>query len=70
MDNPATPKAANTAYWQVINNMTPAQKLEALMNLYWTARELKAAGLRMQFPHLTEGEIQKEVREIFLYAND
>ena len=70
MDQSVAPKSSGAVYWETINNMTPAQKLEAFMNLYWTARELKAAGLRLQFPHATEEEIQAKVREIFLYAND
>lgn len=61
---------ASTAYWEAIHKMTPEQKLEAAMNLYWTAREFKAAGLRMQFPHWNEDQVQAEVRKIFLYAND
>ena len=61
---------SDAIYWKTIQNMTPAKKLETLNCLYWTARELKAAGLRMQYPQLSEEEIQAKVREIFLYAND
>lgn len=60
----------NSIYQNVLNCMTPEQKLQAFTNLYWTARALKAAGLRSQFPGLKEEEIQKKVRDIFLYAND
>lgn len=70
MEKPSDRTRADEVYWQNLNQMTPAQKLEAFHNLYWTARELKAAGLRMQFPELPEEEIQKKVREIFLYASD
>ena len=48
--------------------MTPEQKLEASFNLYWTARELKAAGLRMLHPDWTEEQVQEEVRRIFFHA--
>ena len=48
--------------------MTPEQKLVAANRLYWTAREFKAAGLRMQHPEWTEAQIQEEVRRIFMYA--
>ena len=48
--------------------MTPGKKLSLLRDLQVTARKLKAAGLRMQNPDMTEEEIRKRVREIFLYA--
>jgi hypothetical protein len=58
----------NEAYWKIIRAMTPAQKLKTAEQLYWSARELKAAGLRMQHPDWTEEEIERAVREAFLYA--
>ena len=48
--------------------MTPEEKVKDAMDLYRSARELKAAGLRAQHPDWTEKEIQEKVREIFLYA--
>jgi hypothetical protein len=48
--------------------MTPEQKLKVAMNLYHSARELKATGLRIQHPDWTEEEIGEKIREIFLYA--
>jgi len=48
--------------------MTPEQKLEVSLRLYYSARELKAAGLRKHFPDLKEEEIQRRVKEAFLYA--
>ena len=48
--------------------MTPEQKLKVAMDLYRSARELKAAGLRSQHPDWSESEVQEKVREIFLYA--
>ena len=48
--------------------MSPEQKLMAAFDLYDTARELKAAGLRMQHPDWDETEVQKEVSRIFLHA--
>lgn len=53
---------------RILQAMTPEQKLRAANKLYWTARELKAAGLRMQHPEWTEEQVQAEVREIFFYA--
>jgi hypothetical protein len=61
---------AEEVYERTITEMSPSQKLQAFLNLYWTARELKSAGLRAQHPDWTEDRVQNEVREIFLYAAD
>jgi hypothetical protein len=53
---------------EILRRMTPEQKLEASFNIYWTARELKAAGLRMLHPDWTEEQVQEEVRRIFFHA--
>ena len=37
-------------YWNIIRAMTPEQKFNAMQRIYDSARELKAAGLRMQHP--------------------
>ena len=48
--------------------LTPEQKLETAMRLYWSARELKAAALRSFHPDWSEEKIQKAVRHAFLIA--
>ena len=48
--------------------MTPEQKLRVALRLYYSARELKAAGLRAQNSDMTEAEIQAKVKDIFLNA--
>lgn len=53
---------------RILKSMTPEQKLDAALSLYYSARELKAAALRAEYPNLNEKEIQEKVREIFLYA--
>ena len=53
---------------KIYKSMTPEQKLNASLKLYYSAWELKAAGLRELYPDLGEEEIQKKVKEIFLYA--
>ena len=53
---------------EILRRMTPRQKLIASFNLYNTARELKAAGLRMHHPDWTEDQVQNEVARIFLHA--
>ena len=49
-------------------SMTPQQKLNVALDLYHSAWNLKAAGLRRQYPAWSEKKIQQKVREIFLYA--
>jgi hypothetical protein len=53
---------------KIFQAMTPEQKLRAAMNLYHSARKLKAAALKQQHPDWTEKQIEQKVREIFLYA--
>jgi hypothetical protein len=53
---------------KVLQAMSPAQKLRAAERLYYSARQLKAAALRVEHPEWTEEAIGQAVREIFLYA--
>ena len=53
---------------RILRALTPAQKLRSAERLYWTARALKAAWLRQQHPDWSEEEVQRKVREIFLYG--
>jgi hypothetical protein len=48
--------------------MPPEKKLRIAMDLYHTAKELKAAGLKQQHPQWSTERINQKVREIFLYA--
>ena len=48
--------------------MTPAQKLRVDLDLYHSARQIKAAALKNQHPEWSLEKINQEVREIFLYA--
>jgi hypothetical protein len=57
-----------TELQQILQAMSPAQKLRAAERLYWSARQLKAAALRAEHPDWTEEAIQRAVRQIFLYA--
>jgi hypothetical protein len=53
---------------QILAKMSPGKKLEVAMQLYYSARELKAAGLRTDHPDWDEKQVQQAVREAFLYA--
>ena len=55
---------------EIYRKMTPQQRLRVASNLYWSARKLKAAGLRMLHPEWTEEQVARGVRDAFLYAGD
>jgi hypothetical protein len=46
--------------------MTPKQKLNAAMQLYWSARELKSAYIRSIHPEWSDEQIHQAVREAFM----
>ena len=54
---------------EIYKKMSAQRKLEILDNLYRTARELKAIGIRRDYPEWTEEDVQNRLREIFLYAH-
>jgi hypothetical protein len=49
-------------------NMSPERKLELSLHLYYSARELKKASVKNNYPDWTEEMIEKEVKRIFMYA--
>ncbi|MBW8041678.1 MAG: hypothetical protein FVQ85_17005 [Planctomycetes bacterium] len=53
---------------QILAKMSPEKKLVVAMQLYYSARELKAAGVRADNPDWDEKQVQQAVREAFLYA--
>ncbi len=61
-------RTMNPEQKKIFESMTPEQKLRAAMNLYYSARKLKAAALKQQRPDWNEEQIEQKVREIFLYA--
>jgi hypothetical protein len=48
--------------------MPAEQRLALAEQLYWSARELKAAWLRAQHPDWSEAQVSREVTRIFLHA--
>jgi len=48
--------------------MTPAQKFKVALDLYYAARQIRAAGLKEQHPDWNMEKINQKIREIFLYA--
>ena len=47
---------------------TPEKKLLLALRLYHSAKALKIAYLRKLYPELSEKELHKKIKEIFLYA--
>jgi hypothetical protein len=54
--------------FSIYRQMSPGRRLEIAEELYWAARQLKAAWLRVQHPHWTEAQIAREVTRIFANA--
>ncbi len=52
---------------ELLDAMTPEQKLRATLRLYWSARALKTAALRVQHHSWSEAEIDRAVRDVFAY---
>jgi len=55
-------------YVTALRRLTGATKLSVAFGLYWEARKLKAARLRIQHPDWTEEQVQQKVKEIFMHA--
>lgn len=51
-----------------LHRLTGEQKLHAAFDLYWMAREIKAARLRQTCPDWSEERVQERVKEIFRHA--
>jgi hypothetical protein len=55
-------------YIAALRKMTGEQKLRTAFSMYWGARKLKAARLRVQHPDWSEEKVQQRVKEIFTNA--
>lgn len=51
-----------------INILSPQQKLDQSLQLYWRARELKTTRIEQHYPELTNTEIEERVNIIFKHA--
>jgi len=56
------PSPEQIAIWR---RMTPERRLQLAHDLYWTAREFKATGIRRQHPDWMEEQVTAEVIRIF-----
>ena len=48
--------------------MTGQKRLKVAEQMFWMARELKAAGVRQRHPDWSEAEVTAEVNRIFLHG--
>ncbi len=53
---------------EILKRMSPQEKLDAAMSLYYTARKLKAAWLKQLHPDWTSQQVEQAVREVFINA--
>jgi hypothetical protein len=53
---------------RIFQSMTPEQKLNVALRLYYSAMELKETSLRVKYPDWSEEMIRDNIRKIFLYA--
>lgn len=53
---------------EIFRRMTPERRLSLAEQLYWSARELKAAWLRSQHADWSEAQIGREVTRLFIHA--
>jgi hypothetical protein len=54
--------------FEAFRRMSPERRLALSEQLYWSARELKATGLRAQHAEWSEEQVSREVTRIFLHA--
>ena len=53
---------------KIYKRLSPTEKLRIAGELYSASRKLKTAALKAQHPDWSEQEVERKVREIFLYA--
>ena len=59
---------SNAEQNKILKKMSPQEKLKASLNLYHSARKLKAAWLRQTHTDWSEEEIEQAVKEAFTNA--
>jgi len=53
---------------KIYRQMTGARRLQLAEQMFWSARELKAAGVRHQHPDWADEQVIAEVNRIFLHV--
>jgi hypothetical protein len=60
---------ASPEHLKALRALSGEERLRLAEQLYWSARKMKAAGVRAQHPDWPEERISDEVRRIFLNAH-
>ena len=55
---------------EIYRRMPGTRRLQLAEQMFWSARRLKAAGVRHQHPAWPEGKVIAEVNRIFLHVRD
>lgn len=55
---------------RILRDMTPVQRLDAAMDMFWVARAQKSAAVQREHPDWTHEQVQRAVHEAILYARD
>jgi len=63
-----TDERTSPEQFAALRAMSGARRLRLAERLYWSARAMKAAGLRSQHPDWPEQRVAGEVRRIFSHA--
>jgi len=53
---------------EIYKLMTPETKLRISLDLYYSARQIKAAAIKSENPEWDNKMIEKHLRELFFYA--
>jgi hypothetical protein len=49
-------------YYQRLREMSLEEKLKMVSDLHETAKELVRAGVKLQYPHFSDNEVEEEMR--------
>lgn len=54
---------------EIFRNMSPADKLRLIASIHMQARKWKRAAFKAQHPEWTPEQIDRRVKEVFLYGS-
>jgi len=54
--------------YKILTKIAPSKRLLIALDLIYSARELKRASLRKKYQQESDKEIEKRLKELFLYA--
>jgi hypothetical protein len=63
-----TDEQTSPEQFAILRGMSGAKRLRLAERLYWSARKMKAAGLRHQHPDWPESQLNDELRRLFSHA--